>query len=157
MGFKTGDFPPVDPETFFDKPFFERIRILSTFWVEYGFGTPKMVHAIYIVKLAVLYMFGGVLVATLTSGIHTFWHVSAWWSEPIIYQKFILWTVLLEMLGLAGSWGPLAGHFKPMTGGALYWARPGTIRMPPWPDKVPLTSGDRRTVGDVALYLAIVG
>ena len=64
--------------------------------------------------------------------------------------------MLLETLGLAGSWGPLAGHFKPMTGGFRYWARPDTIRLPPWPDKVPFTRGDRRTVGDVALYLAIV-
>ena len=57
------------------------------------------------------------------------------------------------MIGVAGSWGPLAGTFKPMTGGIRYWARPGTIRMPPW--KVPFTAGDRRT-GDVALYLALV-
>ena len=26
----------------------------------------------------------------------------------------------------------------------------------PWPGKVPFTAGDRRTVGDVALYLSIV-
>ena len=156
MGFKTGDFPPVDPDTFFEKPFFERIPILSRHWVEYGFGTPKMVHAIYIVKLLVLYIFGGVLVATLTSGIHPFWDVTAWWSEPIVYQKFVLWTVLLETIGVAGSWGPMAGHFKPMTGGFRYWGRPGTIRMPPWPDTVPFTAGDRRTVGDVVLYVAIL-
>ena len=74
----------------------------------------------------------------------------------IVYEKLILWTVLLETLGLAGSWGPLAGHFKPMTGGFRYWARPDTIRLPPWPDKVPFTRGDRRTVVDVALYLAII-
>jgi hypothetical protein len=156
MGFKTGDFPPVDPETFFDKPFFERIPILSRHWVEFGFGTPKMVHLIYIVKLFVLYIFGGVLVATLTSGIHPFWDVPSWWWEPIVYQKFVLWTVLLETIGVAGSWGPMAGHFKPMTGGFRYWARPGTIRMPPWPDTVPLTAGDGRTVGDVVLYVAIL-
>ena len=38
-------------------------------------------------------------------------------DEPVVYQKLILWTVLLEVIGLAGTWGPLAGHFKPMTGG----------------------------------------
>jgi Transmembrane protein of unknown function (DUF3556) len=156
MGFRTGDFPPVDVDAFFDKPFFERIRVLSRHWVEYGFGTPKMVHTIYVVKLLVVYIFGGVLVATLTSGLTPFWDVGAWWSQPIVYQKFILWTVLLETVGLAGSWGPLAGHFKPMTGGILYWARPGTIRLPPWPDKVPFTAGDRRTGGDVLLYVAIL-
>jgi Transmembrane protein of unknown function (DUF3556) len=156
MGFTTGDLPPVDVETFADRPYFERIRILATHWGEYGFGTPKMVHAIYVVKLLLLYVFGGVLVATTTSGLGPFWHVSHWWSEPIIYQKFVLWTVLLEILGLAGSWGPMAAHFKPMTGGFRYWARPDTIRLAPWPGKVPFTRGDRRTGFDVALYLGIV-
>lgn len=42
-----------------------------------------------------------------------------------------------------------------MTGGVLFWARPGTIRLPPW-KRVPFTSGDRRTVGDVVLYLALL-
>jgi len=156
MGFKTGDFPPVDVETFFDKPFLERIRINSTYWVENGFGTPKMVHAIYIVKLLFFYILGGVLVATSTSHLSPFWDVAHWWSQPIIYEKFVVWTVLLETIGVAGSWGPLAGHFKPMTGGIHFWARPGTIRLPPWPGKVPFTGGDRRTVGDVVLYLAIL-
>ena len=144
------------PATFHERPFFERIRILATQWAEYGFGTPKMVHVIYIVKLLVLYVVGGLFVATATSGLGPFWDVAAWWPELIVYEKLILWTVLLETLGLAGSWGPLAGHFKPMTGGFRYWARPDTIRLPPWPDKVPFTRGDRRTLADVALYLAIV-
>ena len=156
MGFKTGDFPPVDPETYLDRPFLERVRIAATHWVEYGFGTPKMVHAIYIVKLLFLYILGGVLVATLTSEVGPFWDVAEWWSQPIVYEKFVLWTVLLELLGVAGSWGPLAAHFKPMTGGIHFWSRPGTIRLPPWPDKVPFTKGDRRTVGDVVLYLVIL-
>ena len=53
----------------------------------------------------------------------------------------MLWTVLLECLGVAGSWGPLAGHFKPMTGGFRYYARPGTIRLPPWPEQGPVHRG----------------
>jgi hypothetical protein len=154
MGLTTGNLPPVDPGTFHERPFFERIRILATQWTEYGFGTPKVVHAMYVVKLLVFYIVGGLFVATATSGLGPFWHVTAYWSEPVIYEKLILWTVLLETLGLAGSWGPLAGHFKPMTGGVRYWARPDTIRLPPWPDKVPFTRGDRRTGVDVALYLA---
>jgi hypothetical protein len=154
MGFTTGNLPSVDPGTFHERPFFERIRILATQWTEYGFGTPKVVHAMYVVKLLVFYIVGGLFVATATSGLGPFWHVTAYWTEPVIYEKLILWTVLLEMLGLAGSWGPLAGHFKPMTGGVRYWARPDTIRLPPWPDKVPFTRGDRRTGVDVALYLA---
>ncbi len=148
MGFKTGNFPDVDPATFLDRPFFDRIRAMSTHWVDYGFGTPKMVHSIYILKLLVLYIAAGLSIATFTSGYNVL-DVGLWWNAPIVYQKLILWTLLVETLGLGGSWGPLAGHFKPMMGGALFWLRPGTIRLPPWPGKVPLTSGDTRTVFDV--------
>lgn len=156
MGFKTGDFPPVDVETFLDKPLMERVRILGQHWAEYGFGSPKILHAIYIAKLVVFYMLVGTLLASLTSGLGPIWQISDWWLEPIFYQKAVLWTVLLETVGVCGSWGPLAGHFKPMTGGILFWARPETIRLPPWPGKVPFTAGDRRTVFDVVLYLAIL-
>ena len=123
MGFKTGDFPPVDPETYLDRPFSNGPDIAATHWVEYGFGTPKMVHAIYIVKLLCFYLLGGVLVATLTSDVGPFSEVADWWIEPIIYQKIVLWTVLLETIGVAGSWGPLAGNLKPMTGGIQFWFR----------------------------------
>jgi hypothetical protein len=67
----------------------------------------------------------------------------------------VLWTVLLETIDVAGSWGPLAGKTKPMTGGIRFWARPGTIRLRPW-RRVPLTAGDRRTWFDVVLYLALI-
>ena len=61
--------------------------MLATHWGEYGFGTPKTVHAIYIAKLLLLYVGGGVLVATSTSGLGPVWHLSQWWSEPIIYES----------------------------------------------------------------------
>ncbi|MFT4087908.1 MAG: DUF3556 domain-containing protein [Gordonia sp. (in: high G+C Gram-positive bacteria)] len=151
MGFKEGDFPPVDPPAFLQQPLRERVRTLATHWGEYGFGTPKMVHVIYLLKVGVLYIVAGVCLATLTSGLDPL-SIGEWWNQPIVYQKLILWTVLLESLGLAGSWGPLAGKFAPMTGGVLFWVRPGTLRMAPWPDKVPGTGGDTRTVFDVAVY-----
>ena len=155
MGFKTGDFPPVDLETFLDKPLLERTKALALHWVEYGFGSPKMIPTTYIVKVLFLYIVGGTALATWTSGAGPLWDVASWWNEPVVYQKLLLWTVFLEALGLAGSWGPIAGKFKPMTGGVLFWARPGTIRLRPW-RRVPFTNGDRRTVGDVVLYLGLL-
>ena len=104
----------------------------------------------------VFYCVLGVTIATVTSGLPAFWHVTQWWNQPIVYQKLVLWTVLLEVLGLAGSWGPLAGHFKPMTGGIRYWARPGTIRLPPWPDGCRSPRAIARTSFDVALYVALL-
>ncbi|WP_406637830.1 DUF3556 domain-containing protein [Amycolatopsis sp. WGS_07] len=155
MGFKTGDFPPVDPETFLRKPLFERTKALALHWVQFGFGSPKMIPATYVVKLIFLYVLAGVAIATATSGVGPFWDVAAWWHEPVVYQKLVLWTVLLEAVGVAGSWGPIAGKFKPMTGGILFWARPGTIRLRPW-RRVPFTAGDRRSGFDVLLYLAFL-
>jgi uncharacterized membrane protein YkgB len=155
MGFFKPRFPDVDPDEFLRKPLMERGRILTQSWVEYGFPSPRMAHAIYILKLVFFYALGGVVVATVTSGLPAFWHVMQWWNQPIVYQKCILWTVLLETIGVAGSWGPLAGKIKPMTGGIRFWARPGTIRLRPW-KWVPFTNGDRRTWFDVALYLALL-
>lgn len=155
MGFTKPDLPAVDPDTYLGKPLMERMRLMSTDWVENGFGSPRKVHLIYIVKLVVFFTIGGITVATATSGLPAFWHVSQWWNQPIVYQKFILWTVLLESIGVAGSWGPLAGKVKPMTGGILFWVRPGTIRLRPF-TWVPFTEGDRRTPVDVTLYLGLL-
>jgi hypothetical protein len=156
MGFLNPTVPPVDPQEFLQRPFRDRMRYLAGFWVDNGFGTPRVVHVIYLVKLAVFYTFGGFLVVSLTTNVGSIWDFSSWWDHIVVYEKLILWTVLLETLGVAGSWGPLAGHFKPMTGGARYWLKPGIIRLPPWPDKVPLTGGDERTVVDVLMYVALL-
>lgn len=155
MGFTTGNFPDVDPATFRQRPFMDRIRAVAAHWVDYGFGTPKMVHTIYIVKLLVLYVGVGTALATLASGL-SWLDPGSWWNQPIVYQKLVLWTVLIEASGLGGSWGPLAGHFKPMTGGFHNWLKPDTIRLPPWPNRVPFTAGDRRTIFDVVVYAAIL-
>ena len=155
MGFTEPNFPRVEPEAFLNAPFLERVKVLALNWVENGYGVPRMVHAIYIVKLVFFYALGGIVLATATSDLPAFWHVSEWWNQPIVYQKVILWTVLIEAIGLGGSWGPLAGKTKPMMGGALYWARPGTIRLRPW-RRVPFTTGSRRTWFDVALYVALI-
>ena len=155
MGFTRPDLPKVDPGTFMQQPLMHRMKVLALHWAERGFGTPRMVHLIYIAKLLMFYILGGVVIATATSHLPPFWHVAQWWNQPVVYEKAVLWTVLLEAVGVAGSWGPLAGKFKPMTGGILFWARTGTIRLRPW-KRVPLTAGDRRTPVDVALYLALV-
>lgn len=155
MGLTTGTLPPIEPAKLYDMPYLERLKVLSRHWAEYGFGAPKITHIIYIVKLLVLYIGGGYLAASATSGLSPL-HPTTWWTEPIFYQKLILWTVLLECLGVAGSWGPMAGHFKPFTGGWRTYLRVDTIRQAPW-KRVPLTAGDRRSGVDVALYVGLLG
>jgi Transmembrane protein of unknown function (DUF3556) len=155
MGFLQADLPDVDVETFGDRPHLERMKILSRHWVEYGFGTPWSVHLLYVVKIAV-YVFVGLVLASCTKGFGAFWEVASFWTQPIFYQKLLLWTMLFEFLGLGGSSGPLAFRFSPPIGGVLHWARPRTLRLPPWPTTVPFTRGTSRTWFDVVLYLGTV-
>ncbi|MGY2085057.1 DUF3556 domain-containing protein [Blastococcus sp. SYSU DS0539] len=155
MGFKTADMPPVDPAQYEAMPFMERMRMLATHWAEYGFGSPKSNHMLYIYKLA-FYVLGGLLVVGLTTPGLSLADLGAWWGEPIVYQKLIVWTILFEITGWASSSGPLAFKFAPFTGGFRYFSRRNTLRLPPWPDKVPFTRGDHRTGVDVTLYYAVL-
>lgn len=154
MGLFTGDDPPVDPTTFMEIPYRDRIRILTRHWVDYGAGNPKFVMFIYIAKM-IVFAIAGWAIATLSAGLDPFDFETSF-IEPIVWQKSIAWILLIEVLGIGGAWGPLCGHFKPMTGGVRYWARPGTIRLPPWPRHVPFTAGDRRNRVDALLYLALL-
>ncbi len=81
-----------------EKPYLERTKVLSRYWIDYGFGSPKAIMVMYLMKLAVFFAGGGIVVATLTSHLNPL-HPSAWFDQPIFYEKGILWTVLLECLG----------------------------------------------------------
>lgn len=156
MGYKTPDLPPVDFATYRQIPFLERMRTLQLFWVDHGFGTAKEVHMLYVYKIILYVTLGGFLAWVSTPELGALGEIGSWWSEPIFYQKLMAWTVLFEVLGLASSSGPLSFKFKPMIGGVLYWSKPGTLRIPPYPGKVPFTAGDHRTLWDVGVYFAII-
>lgn len=155
MGFTQPYLPDVDPEELLRRPLLERLRFFATDWAENGFGSPKVVPLIYLLKTT-LFSVAGVIIATATSpGVAPFWRIGEWWNQPIVYQKVVLWLMLCETLGIAGAWGPLMGRIKPMTGGWRFWLKPDTIREPPWP-RIPGTAGDRRTRLDIGLYAAVL-
>ncbi len=156
MGLKTADMPPVDPAEFGSLPFMQRMRLLATHWCEWGFGSPKQLHLLYVYKLLFYVVVGTIVVGVTTPALGGFGELGSWWNEPIVYVKLMVWTILFEILGLASSSGPLAFKFKPFIGGCLYWTRRNTLRVPPWPGKVPFTRGDHRTAGDVGLYLVVL-
>ncbi|MEV0108511.1 DUF3556 domain-containing protein [Nocardia sp. NPDC050799] len=133
----------------------EKLRPMARHWAEVGFGTPLPLHLLYVVKIG-LYLLGGWLFALTTEGIDGFTAVGTWWSEPIVFQKVVLFTMLFEVIGLGCGFGPLNNRFFPPMGSILYWLHPGTIRLPPWPDRVPGTRGTRRTLFDVVLYAALL-
>ncbi len=155
MSFFSPSPPPFELEEWQEKPHLARLKPLVQDWGENGFGSPTGVYLLYALKL-VVYAGGALLAISTTPGLGGVGDFSGWWTEPIVFQKFALWTLLWEILGLGAGSMPLSFRFVPPIGGPLYWLRPGTVRLPPWPDKVPFTAGTRRTGLDVALYAAVL-
>ncbi|MGQ9348272.1 DUF3556 domain-containing protein [Mycolicibacterium gilvum] len=155
MGFLKQDAPVVDYAEWSKGTRAERIVPMARHWAEVGFGTPVVMHLFYVVKI-LLYALVAWLIVLSTSGIDGFTNVADWYHEPIVYQKVVFYTMLFEIVGLGCGFGPLNNRFFPPMGSVLYWLRPRTIRLPPWPNRVPLTAGDSRTPFDVALYGALL-
>jgi hypothetical protein len=155
MGFTTPTLPDIDKETWSQLPRRQRLQTMTRHWTEHGFGTPSAVYLLYLVKMAT-YVAGAAAVISLTPGLGGISHIASWWTEPIVYQKVVVFTLLFEILGLGCGSGPLTLRFSPPFGGFLYWLRPGTVRLAPWPGKVPFTGGDTRTIADVALYVVVL-
>jgi len=156
MGFLTPAPPPFDVEEWRRRPHLERVKALVQDWPLNGFATPWGVYLFYVVKIA-LYAIGGLLViAATTDGLGGVGELGDWWTEPVVFQKAVVWTMLWEVLGLGSGSLPLAARFSPMIGGFLYWLRPGTTRLPPWPERLPPTRGTRRSGIDVALYAGLL-
>ena len=149
------ELPQVDMAEWTKGTRSEKIRPMARHWAEVGFGTPVALHLFYVVKI-LLYILGGWAFASATKGLGGFTNVASWWSEPIAFEKVVLYTMLFEVIGLGCGFGPLNNRFFPPMGSILYWMRFGTIRLPPWPDRVPLTKGTARKPVDVFLYAALL-
>jgi hypothetical protein len=156
VGFIAPTPPPVDIEEWKRKPLLERIKPLAQDWAVNGVGVPTAVYLLYIIKLVIFAVGGALIISATTSGLGGLGSLGSWWTEPIVFQKVVLWTMLWEFVGLGAGSMPLTFRFMPPIGGILYWLRPGTIRLPPFPERVPLTRGSKRTLLDVALYAGVL-
>jgi hypothetical protein len=155
MGFLKQETPQIDFEEWSKGTRAEKIIPMARHWAEVGFGTPVLLHLFYVVKIA-LYILAAWLLALTTTGINGFTNVAHWYAEPIVFEKVVLFTMLFEVIGLGCGFGPLNNRFFPPLGSILYWLRPGTIRLPPWPGRIPFTKGDNRTPFDALLYGALL-
>lgn len=144
MGFLKQEVPVIDFAEWSKGTRSEKIRPMARHWAEVGFGTPVALHLFYVVKI-------GLYVAV--AALFTIGHSQ---TDPIVFQKVVLFTMLFEIVGLGCGFGPLNNRFYPPMGSALYWLRPNTIRLPPWPNRVPFTKGDNRDPVDVLLYGALL-
>ncbi|WP_078325868.1 DUF3556 domain-containing protein [Mycobacteroides salmoniphilum] len=151
MGFLKPTLPVVDVAEWSKGTRAEKIRPMARHWAEVGFGTPVALHLFYVLKIG-LYILGGWLSAMATTN-----GIDEWtdFSAPIVFQKVVLYTMLFEVIGLGCGFGPLNNRFFPPLGSILYWLRPNTIRLPPWP-RIPLTKGSARTPIDIAVYAALL-
>jgi hypothetical protein len=155
MGFLKQETPQINFEEWSKGTRAEKIIPMARHWAEVGFGTPVALHLFYVVKIG-LYILAAWLLALTTHGINGFTNVARWYAEPIVFEKVVLYTMLFEVVGLGCGFGPLNNRFFPPMGSILYWLRPGTIRLPPWPGRIPLTRGDQRTPVDALLYGALL-
>jgi hypothetical protein len=151
MGFTKPREPDHDAEELARMAPDARLAAQCVSWCKYGFGAPGVVYVFYILKL-VLYIGGFLLVVSTTEGIGGLGDIGSWWDEPIVFQKAVLWTLAYEVLGLGCSSGPLTGRYIPPVTAPLFFMRPGTTRLAPFP-RIPLTSGITRTWVDVGLYV----
>jgi hypothetical protein len=146
--------PDYDLAAWKAAPFPERLKLVCQSWAVQGYGTPMAVFALYAVKIA-LYVTAWVGFCSFTDGVDPT-NPGAWWATRDAFLKAMLWTMLYEGLGLGCGSGPLAGRYMPPLGGALYFLRPGTLKLPLIPG-LPVFGGRQRTWLDVALYAAQVG
>ena len=99
MGFMSPDLPDVDPDTWLTLPRATRLQVVTRHWVEHGFGTPYAVYLLYLIKI-VLYVAAPAAIISLTPGLGGLSRIGDWWTQPIVYQKFIVFTLLFRGPGL---------------------------------------------------------
>jgi hypothetical protein len=159
MGFLKQESPEIDYAEWSKGTRAEKIVPMARHWAEVGFGTPGVLHLFYVVKILLYVLVAWFIVLVTTKGLGGlagFTDVAQWYAEPIVFEKVVLYTMLFEVVGLGCGFGPLNNRFFPPMGSALYWLRPKTIRLPPWPTWIPLTKGTSRTPFDVLLYAALL-
>ena len=140
--------PPFEISEWRRLPHLQRIKPLAQDLALNGFVTPVAVYFLYVFKVLAYAGLGFLLIEATSAWPH--------WTEPIVFEKAVIWTMLWEVLGLGAGSLPLTLRFSPMVGGFLYWLQPGTTRLPPWPERVPATRGTTRTWLDVSLYGALL-
>lgn len=142
--------PPYDALEWEKKPFNEKSKMVCRAWALQGYGTPLAVYVVYLLKM-LLYVAGWWFFCGFSPGMGSLSNISAWWLEPIAFQKAIIWSMMFEILGFGCGSGPLTGRYMPPLGGFLYFLRPGTTKLPLF-EGLPLIGGARRTWFDAALY-----
>ncbi|HEX9888602.1 MAG TPA: DUF3556 domain-containing protein, partial [Nitriliruptorales bacterium] len=154
MGLIAPDLPDYDVTEWQALPYPEQVRLACRSWALQGFGAPAVIYLFYAAKVA-LFVGGWALFVGATPGLGGMGEIGTWWHAPIAFQKAVVWALAFEVLGFGCASGPLTARYLPPISAFLSFTRPGTVRLPPWPDRVPGTAGTSRTWLDVALYVGL--
>jgi hypothetical protein len=145
---------PFDPLVWIQKPFAERARMSCEAWAMQGYGVPLGIYAFYAFKVG-LYVWAWCFFCSFTPGFGSLANFASWGLQPIAFEKAVLWSMLFEALGMGCGSGPLTARYLPPIGGALYFLRPKTTKLPLFPN-LPLVGGTQRSWFDVLLYAAFI-
>jgi hypothetical protein len=145
---------PFDPAEWSKKDFTERVRIGTNFYVLNGIGYPLAAYLFHAARIAV-FIAGWIFFCSFTPGLGTLSGLTTWIFQPIAFQKAFLWASLFEAGGFGCMSGPLGLKIWPPFTAGLHFIRPGTTKLPPFPD-LPLFGGTTRSWFDVSLYAAFL-
>jgi hypothetical protein len=143
-----------DPADWSRKGFAERVRMATSAYVLEGMAYPLATYGYHAAKL-VLFVGGWMFFASFTAGLGDPLALTSWMFEPIAFQKAFLWASLVEVTGFGCMSGPLGLKIWPPHTASLHFLRPGTTKLPPFPN-LPLLGGTTRSWLDVALYAALL-
>jgi len=146
------DLPPYEPRRLISAPFPERVRLVCRTWASQVNPNPKSVMALYWAKYFFVFIGGWAFWVAFSAGYPGFFS-TGWAFSDVAFQKFVVWAIAYEMLGLGCGWGPMNGRIKPPMGGFLHFLRPGTTKLPLFPG-IPVFGDIRRGGLDVVLYAA---
>ncbi len=145
---------PYDFQEWKKAPFTEKAKKVCQAWAIQGFGAPFSVAIFYMLKIT-FYVYMWLWFCSFSTDLGGRGEWATWWFNLEALGKFIFWTTLLEVFGFGGASGPLTGRYVPPLGGVTYFMRPGTIKVPLFPN-VPIIGSDKRTILDAAIYLALL-
>jgi hypothetical protein len=132
------------------KSFTELVREGCEGYVQQGIGLPAAAYIFHAVKLCLIVL-AWMFFVSFTPGLGSPWSIAAWWREGIAFQKAFIWACAIEVLGFGCMSGPLGFHIWPPFTAFLHFLRPGTTKLPPFPN-LPLFGGTTRSWLDVVLY-----
>lgn len=152
VGLLSPKMPPYDPLEWEAMAMGPKAKAVCQSWALQGYGTPLAVFGAYALKIA-LYVGGWLLACWLSPQLGSPLEIERWWSHPVAFEKAIVWSLLFEIVGLGCGSGPLTGRYLPPVGGALYFLRRKTTKLPLFAG-APIIGGQTRSWIDVAAYAA---